>query len=56
MNASEIRTRVAVLWVSTAIAASCSLLLYLVVPGALNDMVGLGVTWLRGPVQDAVAS
>jgi len=39
MNASEIRTRVAVLWVSTAIAASCSLLLYLVVPGALNDMV-----------------
>jgi len=52
MNASEIRTRVAVLWVSTAIAASCSLLLYLVVPGALNDMV---VGEMEGePLTDAI--
>jgi hypothetical protein len=39
MNAARISTRVAVGWVAVAIAASSSLMLYLVVPGALEDMV-----------------
>jgi hypothetical protein len=33
------RTRVAVLWVAVAIAVSGSVLLYLLVPGALEDLV-----------------
>ncbi len=39
MNTLLFRTRVAVLWVAVAIAVAASLLLYLFVPGALEDMV-----------------
>jgi hypothetical protein len=39
MNAATFRTRVAVAWVAVAVAASGSLLLYLVTPGAMADMV-----------------
>lgn len=39
MSGLLFRTRVAVLWVAVAIAASASLLLYVFVPGALEDMV-----------------
>ncbi len=38
MNASLLRIRIAVLWVATAVAASAALLLYFVVPGAVEDL------------------
>ena len=39
MRALLFRTRVAVLWVAVAVAVAGSLLLYVFVPGALEDMV-----------------
>lgn len=39
MNTPQFRMRVAVLWVAVAVAAASSLLLYLVVPGAVAEMV-----------------
>ena len=39
MNALSFRTRVAVLWVAVAVALSGSMLLYLFMPGALEEML-----------------
>lgn len=39
MSASLFRTRVAVLWVAAAVAAAGSVLLYVFVPGALEEML-----------------
>jgi len=39
LNVLEFRTRVAVLWVAAAVAATGSVLLYLVMPGALEEML-----------------
>ena len=39
MKAHVFRTRVAVLWVAVAVAALGSLLLYLLVPGALDELL-----------------
>ena len=39
LNALSFRTRVAVLWVAVAVALSGSMLLYLYVPGALEEML-----------------
>lgn len=39
MDALLFRTRVAVLWLAVAIAMSASLLLYLFIPGAVEEMV-----------------
>ncbi len=40
MNAHLFRTRVAVLWVAVSVAVVGSVLLYMVVPGALEEMLG----------------
>lgn len=39
MSALQFSTRVAVLWVAVAVAASGTILLYLLVPGALEEML-----------------
>ncbi len=39
MNARSFRTRVAVLWVAVAVAVSGSFLLYLFMPGALEELL-----------------
>jgi hypothetical protein len=52
MNGPTFRTRIAVLWVVLAVAASTSLLLYLVTPGALEE---LAAGEMEGePLTDAV--
>ena len=39
MNALQFRTRVAVLWMAVAVATVAQMLLYLLIPGALEDML-----------------
>lgn len=52
MNGLLFRTRVAVLWVAAAVAASASLLFYLLMPGALAEV--LDGTMEGEPLNDAM--
>ena len=39
MNEMRFRTRIAVLWVAVAVAAAAQMVLYLLIPGALEEML-----------------